>query len=103
MAEAREVVGEGGLDDVVDVGDLPLQGCALPDVALESYEVNLKASVRKVNSSTSPQPRGENANVNTQAQRAYAKISTQERRANVKISTQAQRANANMMFASLVS
>lgn len=48
VPEAREVVGEGGLDDVVDVGDLPLQARALPDVALEGHEVNLEASGTKL-------------------------------------------------------
>lgn len=52
MPEAREVVGEGGLDDVVDVGDLPLQGRAFPDVALKGYEVNLEASDEKDNNNS---------------------------------------------------
>ena len=44
VPEAREVVGEGGLDDVIDVGDLPLKAGAFPDVALEGHEVNLQPS-----------------------------------------------------------
>ena len=41
MPEAREVVVEGRLDDVVHVGDLPLQVGALPDVALKREVVHL--------------------------------------------------------------
>lgn len=43
IAEAREVVVKGRLDDVVDVGDLPLQvGVgALSDVALKRNVVHL--------------------------------------------------------------
>lgn len=47
MPEASEVVREGGLDDVIDVCDLPLQSGAFADVALEGYEVNLKDSERQ--------------------------------------------------------
>lgn len=41
MPEAREVVVERRLDDVIDVGDLPLQIRVSPDVALERNVVHL--------------------------------------------------------------
>lgn len=42
MPEPRKIVAEGRLDDVVDVGDLPLQVRAFADVALKREVVHLK-------------------------------------------------------------
>lgn len=47
MPEPRKIVAEGRLDHVVDVGDLPLQVCALADVALEGKVVHLKHTQKK--------------------------------------------------------